>query len=388
MKLASVFAMLGLVLSQAASAEDFYRMDETLPGLDESLVPVFDFDNDGCLPSAGISRAGVANGGLKPSGSIVGECRSMDFLETSNTYHRATCEQVAVDTYCVHLFSLYFEKDQFLDYVESGHRHDWEHVAVWTKNGEITHGGYSAHGDLTNLPAAEIPRQAGRLKFVYHKDGIATHAMRVAKANEMAENPYGRFVTPLVVSWNQMQGDGVSNETLRDRLNAHSYGSANLPVKDSNFLNNINGYLPDGYPLFMSLDAGAVEYNAFRNRASGLCLDILEGAMANGTNVIQWHCSGAPWQAWHYDRATGQLSSAHDPNYCLDNGSIWGDGAEAIIWQCNGSAAQQFDIQADGVIRLRAMPSQVLDAYGTQPLDRVGTWSWWGGDNQRWSITR
>ena len=132
-----------------------------------------------------------------------------------------------------------------------GHRHDWEHVAVWTTNGAITHGGYSAHGKLYNAPYSQLAKQNGRIKFVYHKDGVLTHAMRFASSSEPAENPYQVWVLPAVTSWYTLRGDGtMDNAAMRSRLNSFDYGSATIPMKDSNFLANINNYRPSGYPAF------------------------------------------------------------------------------------------------------------------------------------------
>ena len=232
-------------------ANDFARLDEALPlTVDISATyPVFDFDGDGCLPSAGVSRAGQQNGGLKPTGSITGGCRAGNFLDLSNTVHRHACVRSGANTYCGHFYALYFLKDQATPF-GGGHRHDWEHAAIWTTNGVITHGGFSAHGALNNAQAAALPFENGHLKIVYHKDGASTHAMRFAKAGEVAENPYGRFVTPVIVSWYTMRGDGVSNEQMRNKLNAFDYGSAILPLRDSNFLTNLNTYKPASYPEF------------------------------------------------------------------------------------------------------------------------------------------
>ncbi|MDJ0765495.1 MAG: NPP1 family protein [Myxococcota bacterium] len=130
------------VLIQPAQATDFPRLDQAIPGNDVSkLAPVFDFDGDGCLPSAGISRGGEKNPGLKTSGDITGECRASRFLDTSNTLHRSSCTIKNGSRYCGHFYALYFEKDQTVLY--GGHRHDWEHAAIWTKNGVITHGSVS-----------------------------------------------------------------------------------------------------------------------------------------------------------------------------------------------------------------------------------------------------
>jgi hypothetical protein len=243
-----------LLFSVTTYADDFVKLDQALPSSADaySIAPVFDFDTDSCLPSAGISRSGAQNGGLKPSGKITGDCRKHDFLNFSNTYHRYACIISQGDQYCGHFYALYFLKDQIIDGIESGHRHDWEHVAIWTKNGKITHGSYSAHGKLTTKPVSELDQNGLHIKFVYHKDGLLTHAMRFSKIGETAENPYGYFVTPDIVSWYTMYGDGISNAAMRYRLNSYDYGSANVPFKDSNFLTNLNEGKPSNYPSFTS----------------------------------------------------------------------------------------------------------------------------------------
>ena len=247
---------LALALSLAcsasvATAHDFTRLDQALPsGVNIGLIhPVFDFDGDGCLPSAGISRNGEQNGGLAPSGSITGGCRRIDFMAFSNTLHRFACIDSGGSRYCGHFFALYLLKDQ-ISVFGGGHRHDWEHAAVWTRDGVITHAGYSAHGKLYNAAASSLPMQNGHVKIVYHKDGLGTHALRFASANEVAENPYGQFVLPVVTSWHTMRGDYVDNATMRSRLNSFNYGSATIPMKDSNFLGNLNTSRPAGYPAF------------------------------------------------------------------------------------------------------------------------------------------
>ena len=259
-KLASLVSVFTLLSASALSqAADFAKLDQALPsnGIINNKQPVFDFDGDGCLPSAGISRLGEKNPGLKTSGKITGDCRSGNFLITSNTMHRYVCKSSGGNQYCGHIYALYFEKDQLFNYFGGGHRHDWEHAAVWTKNGVVTHGTYSSHGNQTTKPASELPFENGHLKIVYHKDGVTTHAFRFAKSNEYAENPYGSFLTPTIASWYRMSGDGLSNSQMFSRLNSFDYGSANLPIKDSNFLNNINNGKPSGYPTFTSTDVNA-----------------------------------------------------------------------------------------------------------------------------------
>lgn len=251
-------AVLGLVLGSSAMASDFYRLDAAYPAQVNiaNNHPVFDFDTDGCLPSAGISRSGAQNGGLKASGSITGGCRRTDFMDYANTLHRHACVSSGGKVYCGHFYALYFLKDQVAQ-GGGGHRHDWEYAAIWTTNGVVTHGGYSAHGKLYNADISSLDLQAGHLKIVYHKDGLLTHCLRFAKAGEVAENGYGSFVAPSITSWTTMSGDGVNNAQLRANLNAFDYGSASIPMRDGSFLNNLNTYKPSGYPSFTaaSIDA-------------------------------------------------------------------------------------------------------------------------------------
>ncbi|ALU42636.1 NPP1 family protein [Pseudoalteromonas rubra] len=249
------------LLSGGALANDFAALDQALPSgyAINGTEPVFDFDGDGCLPSAGISRSGQQNAGLKTSGSLGGNCRDNQFLNTSNTVHRHACKETEQGRFCGHFYAMYFKKDQVFPYFGGGHRHDWEYAAVWTKDGQVTHGSYSAHGDLYTKPANELPFENGHLKIVYHKDGILTHAFRFAKSNEVAENGYNRFVTPNIISWYTMSGDGIDNQGLRNKLNLYDYGSATLPVKDSRFLTNLNRFKPSGYPTYSTADVLAAQ---------------------------------------------------------------------------------------------------------------------------------
>lgn len=252
----SPLAMAG---SSASSVEHLAALDTAMPAMEDisNTHPVFDFDGDGCFPSAGIGRDGQKNEGLNTTGSLGGDCRESDFLETSNTLHRYACQTVGQDEFCGHSYALYFMKDQVVSGADAfGHRHDWEHAMVWTKNGAMTHGSYSAHGDLTTKPTSQLPLQSGHLKIVYHKDGGLTHSLRFAKSNEVAENPYGTFVLPPLTSWYTLTGNSLNNQQMRDRLNSYNYGSATIPMKDNNFLGTLNNNRPSGYPQFTQQDMG------------------------------------------------------------------------------------------------------------------------------------
>jgi hypothetical protein len=259
-----------------AAADNFPRLDEAWRSIPDPAVveriaryhPVFDFDTDSCLPSAAISRSGEQNGGLDATGSITGKCRKTDtFLDLSNTYHRWVRAEKGGNMYELHIFALYFLKDQWGS-LGGGHRHDFEEAAIAFKNGVPISAAASGHGGYTIKLWDEIDKDGTHPKFVYHKDGLRTHAMRFAKTNETAENDYGRFVIPAIASWDEFHGDtvqfgtSVNNAGMRQKLNSYSYKSAHLATNDKEFVRKANKAAPGAghgypdFPVFTAADIG------------------------------------------------------------------------------------------------------------------------------------
>ncbi|BBH68399.1 lipase [Actinoplanes sp. OR16] len=93
--------------------------------------------------------------------------------------------------------------------------------------------------------------------------------------------------------------------------------------------------------------------------ASGRCLDLPNGATANGTQPIIWDCSGAANQRWTYD---GQTLRALGK--CLDSPTGATTGARAQLWDCSGAANQRWAFTSGGTIR-NAPSGLCLDVAGT-----------------------
>lgn len=201
------FTALLVVVPVTASAEDLVPLEEAIPANTDTVrfAPVFDFDGDGCLPSAAIGNNGLPNPGLGDE-SRTANCRTVNFLESSNTLHRYARAVNDGHVYEAHFYVLYFEKDQCWDEWDPfdlcGHRHDLEQIIVWTTDGVITHVCASAHGDCVPKPAADVPFIGEHPAIVYHEDGILTHAFRFANSSDIGnpENPYGDFVIPPIAS--------------------------------------------------------------------------------------------------------------------------------------------------------------------------------------------
>jgi hypothetical protein len=127
-----------------------------------------------------------------------------------------------------------------------GHRHDWESVVVWVRQGasQPSYVSTSAHGDYSTYAASEVAWwDAARThpKIVYHKDGVSTHAFRLASASEAPENDSGQWHWEDLVGWDQFPSTAI-----RDAVVNKDWGSANFPLRNGNFENNLNKAKPSG----------------------------------------------------------------------------------------------------------------------------------------------
>ena len=88
------------------------------------------------------------------------------------------------------------------------------------------------------------------------------------------------------------------------------------------------------------------------SQGAGKCLGVLAGNMTNGTAVVQWACNGSPDQKWVISTGSqagvpdGQpttIRNSKNQSKCLGvNASATNDGANLVIWDCNGSLDQQW----------------------------------------------
>jgi hypothetical protein len=230
-------------LTGSANAAILTPLPANASTFQNKYMPLFDYDSDSCFPAAAVDANGNLNGGLNNSGSLTGGCRT-GHLGKANTYSQSQCK----NGWCAYVYTLYFEKDQCdpTGITDCGHRHDWESVVVFQKQGEerprylsaSRHGGYSTH------PINEVPMDGNRVKIVYHKDGASTHAFRFAKWDE---TPVawgdGGWDRPALVTMENMA------KTPRDRLWNSTWGSANFPLTN-NLVSNINKARPSAVPAF------------------------------------------------------------------------------------------------------------------------------------------
>jgi hypothetical protein len=229
-----------LVVAGVALAAPPTKLPANADAAERQWQPAYDYDTDGCYPTPAIGPDGTLNGGLKPTGALNGQCRDQIDLDNTNGYARAKCD----GGWCAYAYALYFEKDQVVANIQSGHRHDWEHVVVWVQDGQAHFVATSAHGDFTVHPTDTVRWEGTHPKIVYHKDGVGSHAFRLANTNdEPAENHHHVWQYPTLVGWNGYPAG------VRDKLSNADFGSANFDLKDSRFSAMLEEAKPAGIPF-------------------------------------------------------------------------------------------------------------------------------------------
>lgn len=198
------------------------RLDENATPGALKYQPVIDFDKSACYNTMAITRSGQLNSGLELG---QGNCRTLDRLFNSNVYVREKCTD---DGWCFYIYGYYAEKDEGGS-LASGHKHDWEHLVVWTLHGEAKYLGWSHHGDYSVDWAHAIRWEGSHPKFVVERDRGTTHCFRKATESEPPENATGKWVRSPLVSLERMNGG------LKDKMLGNNWGSAHMDLKDDRF---------------------------------------------------------------------------------------------------------------------------------------------------------
>ena len=117
------------------------------------------------------------------------------------------------------------------------------------------------------------------------------------------------------------------------------------------------------------------------------CLDLSQGATANGTKIDLYDCNNTPAQKWNI--VGGVLHSALLNSKCLDvSQGATANGTAIDLYDCNGTASQMWNI-SNGVLKSALNNAKCLDV--TQGNTANGTaidlYDCNGTASQIWSIT-
>ncbi|MFD9433452.1 ricin-type beta-trefoil lectin domain protein [Streptomyces sp. NPDC060002] len=118
----------------------------------------------------------------------------------------------------------------------------------------------------------------------------------------------------------------------------------------------------------------------------GKCVDVAGANSANGTAVQLYDCNGTAAQQW----TVGADGTIRALGKCLDVASGGtADGTPVQLWDCNGSAAQQWAVPAARDI-VNPQANKCLDAAGGSSANgtRLQIWTCTGVSQQKWTVTR
>jgi len=116
---------------------------------------------------------------------------------------------------------------------------------------------------------------------------------------------------------------------------------------------------------------------------AGKCLDVAGAASADGTPVQLYDCNGTAAQQW----TVGTDNTVRALGKCLDvTGGSTADGAKVQLWTCTGGANQRWTVTAANDI-VNPAANKCLDVSDNSSANgaRVQIWSCTGGANQKWN---
>ncbi|MFE7753314.1 lectin [Streptomyces sp. NPDC057428] len=161
----------------------------------------------------------------------------------------------------------------------------------------------------------------------------------------------------------------------------------------------VGGYWPgdpDGSTVFpqqllvdyvrVSSDSGQPGGGGPITGLAGKCVDVAAGSAVNGTAVQLYDCNGSAAQQW----TVGADGTIRALGKCLDVASAGtADGTKVQLWDCNGSAAQQWATPAARDI-VNPQADKCLDVTGGSSANgtRLQIWTCTGSANQKWTVTR
>ncbi|GHI84003.1 glycoside hydrolase family 16 protein [Streptomyces xanthophaeus] len=117
----------------------------------------------------------------------------------------------------------------------------------------------------------------------------------------------------------------------------------------------------------------------------GKCVDVAAAGTANGTPVQLYDCNGTAAQQW----SVGGDGTVRALGKCLDVASGGtADGTAVQLWDCNGTPAQQWAFPAARDV-VNPQANKCLDVAGGNQANgtRLQIWTCTGAANQKWTRT-
>ena len=209
-------------------------------------MPMIRFDQ-GCMSYAAVAPNGDYSGGLKPSGSPGGGCRTARFQQvyTRTKWFTAAERRRYPGARLAIMYAYFFPKDQgnrqgrlaarrytLFGKTWGGHRYDWEEVVVFLDaRGNALRAAVSSHNKYK-----KVRRSGGHAKYwsgnrIKVKYGIRTPGSLLN--NGIYYTTRSSTDRPKEACWNFM------TKQMRDSISQVSWGAASPKIVDGQFFNKI-----------------------------------------------------------------------------------------------------------------------------------------------------
>ncbi|SDH21957.1 Ricin-type beta-trefoil lectin domain-like [Vibrio xiamenensis] len=267
-------------------------------------------------------------------------------------------------------------------------------------------------GDITDIDTDQVPSFT-EAPYMHERNGIYYLSYAAGWPENIyystADNPMGPFTYQGMI----LDADDVSSPTSHQSI---------IEYHDNWYLVYHNADLPDGGEYRRSVAMDRLYYNddgtiqqvtpttdgvgvdglggeyVLKNRLSDKCLQPLDGATSNGTQIVQHTCDDDDTQHWdltHTLDDTYQITHQESGKVLdISQGSV-ANGARAILWANYDGDNQywQLDSQSDDdeIYDVTNYNSQLLLETADALLDEdanVGQWSNNGGYQQQWWFLR
>jgi Necrosis inducing protein (NPP1) len=219
---AAIASSIGSAAAATSIAHDSVtRLTGSVTGDEAKYLPLLQIEN-GCAPYSAVQDDGSYSGGLNNSGGEDAGCKGNG---TGQAIVRSQCDAAGL---CAHMYALYFPKDQGMAGGVAiqgvGHRHEYENVVVWVKNGSMAAVSFSHHSGYDVRKPEEVTMVGTSVIAKYGRQAIGTHSF------EPGDGGGGGEPFPAPVSFDSVTK--AAHDTLND---PSTFGGIDFPERDDIF---------------------------------------------------------------------------------------------------------------------------------------------------------
>ena len=157
----------------------------------------------------------------------------------------------------------------------------------------------------------------------------------------------------------------------------------NFPGSPNASTPSVNRMLIDYLHVSTTTNPPTGNTNALRGAESGRCIDVPGANPADGIRLQVYDCNGTAAQQW----TLGSDSTVRALGKCMDvAGAATANGTAVQLYTCNGTNAQRFTISAAGdLVNTGANKCVDVVNHGTANGSQLQLWDCGGGANQKWT---